>query len=147
MASLYSKSFVLRRLDEGCTSHFTYSDCCHNLCYGNLSITGDPVTANIKESCSGKNMNKSKKIPSDRLWQEATDGETLNRWSATGAGSMISGVFFVFKRASNPFKSRQKASIRLTWPDQQPAGIKSQNEIKYQSRDTQKNAPGNCPLY
>ncbi|MGV8134996.1 MAG: hypothetical protein AB2L20_07260 [Mangrovibacterium sp.] len=90
-------------------------------------------------------MNKHQKIPFDRLWQEATRGETLNRWSATGAGCYMSGVFFVFKRASNPFKNRQEASLWLTWPDDNPSGKKSQNEIDNQNHITSKNSPLNDP--
>jgi hypothetical protein len=90
-------------------------------------------------------MNKPRKILFDRLWQEATDGETLNRWSATGAGSNMSGVIFVFNRASNPFKNRQEASLWLTLPDDNPSGKKSQNEIKNQYRITPKNTHLNDP--
>ena len=86
-------------------------------------------------------MNKPRKIPSDRFWQEATDGETLNRWSATGAGSNMSGVVFVFKRVSNPSKNRQEASLWLTWPDDNHPCEKSQNETKNQYRNTQKTTP------
>ncbi len=146
MASLYSKSFVLRRLDEGCTSHFTYSDCCHNPSYGKISIRWGQVTVSMKGNCCSKNMNKPRKISFNRFWQEATRGETLNRWSATGSGSYMSGVFFVFKRASNPFKSRQEASLWLTWPDDNPFGEKSQNEIKNQYRKYTKRQPRQCPI-
>jgi len=62
-------------------------------------------------------MNNREKIPSDNLWREATAGETLYRWLLKGAGSKMPGVFFVFKRVSNPFKNRREASHRLTLPD------------------------------
>jgi len=57
----------------------------------------------------------------------------------------MSGVIFVFNRASNPFKNRQEASLWLTLPDDNHPCEKSQNEIKNQYRKYTKNNPANDP--
>jgi len=70
----------------------------------------------MKESYFSKNMNKLQKIPSENFWREATGGETLYRWLLTGAGSKVAGVFFVLKRASNPFQNRREAPDGSHYP-------------------------------
>ena len=65
---------------------------------------------------------------------------------STGAGSNMSGVFFVFNRISNPAKNRQEASLWLTLPDDNHPCEKFQNEIKNQYRNTQKDNSLNDPL-